>query len=173
MAGSMPGFNFSSNTTKPGGNAPIAYAYTPNTVQLDQAVHLFRPVSRYGADRPCRLGLAALRHLRRELPLHHVLRDLGSYQLLKQRRQRLRLPMLYGELFIPYVAEGLMIRVGRYISMPDIEAQLAPNNYMYTHSMTYSFDNYTNDGLQATLAGNKNLITQFGVCVGTEAPIWH
>src|SRR5262245_58323543 len=32
------GFNISSNSVKPGGNAPIAYAYTPNTVQLDQAV---------------------------------------------------------------------------------------------------------------------------------------
>jgi hypothetical protein len=33
-----PGFNISSNSQRPGGNFPIAYAYTPNTVQLDQAV---------------------------------------------------------------------------------------------------------------------------------------
>src|ERR1035438_10417282 len=34
-----PGGNFSSNTLrKPGGNAPINYAYIPNTIQLDQAV---------------------------------------------------------------------------------------------------------------------------------------
>ncbi|MBV8393446.1 MAG: hypothetical protein JOY81_09730, partial [Alphaproteobacteria bacterium] len=32
------GFNLSTNQTQPGGNAPIGYAYTPNTVQLDQAV---------------------------------------------------------------------------------------------------------------------------------------
>ena len=36
-----PGFNVSSNSVKPGGNAPINYAYTPNTVQLDQAVLYF------------------------------------------------------------------------------------------------------------------------------------
>ena len=47
-------------------------------------------------------------------------------------------PMVYGELYIPQVAEGLMFRVGRYISVPDIEAQLAPNNYTYTHSLTYT-----------------------------------
>ena len=52
------------------------------------------------------------------------------------------------------VAEGLMIRFGRYISIPDIEAQLAPNNYMYSHSMTYTFDNFTNTGVQATVAVN-------------------
>ena len=32
-----PAANISSNTVKPGGNAPAAYDYTPNTVQLDQA----------------------------------------------------------------------------------------------------------------------------------------
>ena len=59
--------------------------------------------------------------------------------------------MVYGELYHPQVAEGLMIRVGRYISVPDIEAQLAPNNYMYSHSLTYAYDNYTNTGIQTTL----------------------
>ena len=32
------GGNFSTNTVKPGGNWPAGYMYTPNTVQLDQAV---------------------------------------------------------------------------------------------------------------------------------------
>jgi hypothetical protein len=78
-------------------------------------------------------------------------------------------PMLYGELFIPQVMEGLMLRLGRYISLPDIEAQLAPNNYMYTHSLTYAYDNYTNEGLQSSLAVTPNIILQFGISVGTEA----
>jgi len=39
--------------------------------------------------------------------------------------------MMYGELYIPQVAEGLMIRVGRYISLPDIEAQLGPEQLHY------------------------------------------
>ena len=32
------GGNISTNSVKPGGNAPAAYDYTPNTIQLDQAV---------------------------------------------------------------------------------------------------------------------------------------
>jgi hypothetical protein len=66
------------------------------------------------------------------------------------------MPMAYGEAFIPQVMEGLLVRFGRYIPRPDIEAQLAPNTYMYTPPMTYTFDNYTNLGLQATLAVTKN-----------------
>jgi hypothetical protein len=66
-----------------------------------------------------------------------------------------------------------MLRFGRYISIPDIEAQLAPNNYMYSHSMTYTFDNYTNTGIDATLAVTKNWMVQAGLTVGTEAMPWH
>ena len=36
-----PGINLISNSTRPGGNFPISYTYTPNTVQLDQAVLYF------------------------------------------------------------------------------------------------------------------------------------
>jgi opacity protein-like surface antigen len=35
------GGNISTNTVRPGGNAPAAYDFTPNTVQLDQAVLYF------------------------------------------------------------------------------------------------------------------------------------
>jgi hypothetical protein len=55
--------------------------------------------------------------------------------------------------------EGSLVRFGRYIPLPDIEAQLAPNSYMYTPSMTYTYDNYTNSGLQATLALTKTCFT--------------
>ena len=44
---------------------------------------------------------------------------------------------------------------------------------MYTHSMAYSFDNYTNTGLQATYAVTKNLFLQFGVTVGSDTMPWN
>jgi Putative beta-barrel porin-2, OmpL-like. bbp2 len=99
---------------------------------------------------------------------------LWSYQLLNQNKNNgYDMPMAYGEVFLPGVMEGLMIRFGRYISIPDIEAQLAPNNYMYSHSMTYTFDNYTNTGIETTLAVTKNWMLQAGLTAGTEAMPWH
>jgi hypothetical protein len=50
---------------------------------------------------------------------------------------------------------------------------LAPNNYLYTHSLTYTYDNYTNTGIQTTLAVTKNLFLQVGINDGTETPLWH
>ena len=168
-----PGFNVSSNTTRPGGNAPMAYIYTPNTIQLDQlVVYLDRfpdTVQTDHIDWGLRLSAIYGENYR-----YTTSYGLASYQLLKDNKVNgYDFPMLYGELFVPQIGEGLMLRLGRYISLPDIEAQLGPNNYMYTHSMTYTFDNYTNEGLQATLAVTKNFFVQAGVSAGTEAALWH
>jgi hypothetical protein len=167
------GGNVSSNTTRPGGNAPIAYQYTPNTVQLDQLVfyaeRLPDTVQTDHIDWGFRLSALYGENYR-----YTTSYGLASYQLLKDNKVNgYDFPMLYGEVYVPQIADGLNIRVGRYISIPDIEAQLAPNNYMYSHSMTYSFDNYTNEGVLASLAVAKNLIVQVGVSMGTEATLWH
>ncbi len=39
--------------------------------------------------------------------------------------------MYYVDCWFPQIAEGENVRVSRYISIPDIEAQLAPNNLTY------------------------------------------
>ena len=146
-----------------GGNAPAAYGYNPNTVQLDQAVlyieRLPDTVQKDHVDWGFRLAPIYGENYR-----YTTAYGLLSYQLLNQNKNNgYDMPMAYGEVFIPQVMEGLMVRFGRYISIPDIEAQLAPNNYMYSHSMTYTFDNYTNTGIEATLAATKNWIFQAGV----------
>src|SRR5271168_651548 len=166
------GGNVSTSTVK-GGNAPAAYDYNPNTVQLDQAVvyieRLPDTVQKDHIDWGFRISPIYGENYR-----YTTAYGLFSSQLLNQNLNNgFDIPQAYGEIFIPQVLDGLMIRIGRYISIPDIEAQLAPNNYMYTHSLTYTFDNYTNTGVNASLAATKNWILQLGVTVGTEAMPWH
>jgi hypothetical protein len=166
------GGNISNNTVR-GGNAPAAYDYNPNTVQLDQAVIYFErlpdTVQKDHIDWGFRIA-----PIYGETYRYTTAYGLWSNQLLNQNKNYgYDLPMAYGEVFIPQVMEGLMVRFGRYISIPDIEAQLAPNNYMYSHSMTYTFDNFTNTGILATLAVTKNWMVQLGVNVGTESMPWH
>ena len=167
------GGNVSTNTVKPGGNWPAAYMYTPNTMELDQGViyieRLPDTVQKDHIDWGFRFSALWGENYR-----YTTAYGLASYQLLNHNLVNgYDFPMVYGELYIPFVADGLLLRFGRFISLPDIEAQLAPNNYMYSHSMAYSFDNYTNTGLQATLALTKNWFVQLGATVGTEAMPWH
>jgi hypothetical protein len=164
------GFNVSSNSVHPGGNAPVAYAYTPNTAQLDQAVLYFERVPDTVQTDHIDWGFRLSAIYGVDYRYTQSYSPITTDQYLKKNNvYGYDFPMVYGEIYIPQVAEGLMIRVGRYISVPDIEAQLAPNNYMYTHSLTYAVDNYTNEGIQTTLALTKNLLVQLGVNVGTEA----
>jgi len=166
------GGNYSSNN-KPGGNAPAAYDYEPRRIQLDQAVvyvertpdtvqqdHIdwgFRISGIYGVDYRYTTSLGIF-----------------SNQLVKHNKDYgYDMPMVYGEIYFPKVAQGLILRFGRFISAPDIEAQLAPNNYMYSHSMTYTYDNYTNTGLIATLALTKNWIVQGAITDGSETALWN
>jgi len=168
------GFNLSSNDVKPGGNFPAAYMFTPKTAQLDQAVvyieRLPDTVQKDHIDWGFRVSAMYGENYR-----YTTAYGLASYQLLGHNLYNgYDFPMLYGEVYFPQVAgEGLMVRFGRFISLPDIEAQLAPNNYMYSHSLAYGYDNYTNTGIQTTWALSKNLFVQLGLTVGTEAMPWH
>jgi hypothetical protein len=66
------------------------------------------------------------------------------------------------------VVQGLNIRIGRYISLPDIEAQLAPDNYTYSHSLLYTYDAYTQTGVNATLLMSPHWTLQLGVSGGND-----
>jgi hypothetical protein len=167
------GGNISSNGTRPGGNFPISYMYTPNTAQLDQAVIYYERVPDTVQSDHVDWGFR-LSAIYGENYRYTTAYGLASYQLLNHNLVNgYDFPMEYGEVFFPQLGDGFLVRFGRYISVPDIEAQLAPNNYMYSHSMTYTFDNYTNTGGQTTLAVTPNWFVQLGVSVGTESLPWH
>jgi hypothetical protein len=76
--------------------------------------------------------------------------------------------MFYLDFYFPHVADGMILRLGRYISLPDIEAQLAPNNYTYTHSLTYTYDCYTQTGANATIKLSDHWTVQLGLSPGCE-----
>jgi opacity protein-like surface antigen len=171
-----PGFNISTAHSLPGaliaGNNPVAYSYTPNVFQLDQFVTIIERVPDEVQQDHWDWGFR-LSPLYGETYRYTTAGGLWSTQLQKWNKfAGYDIPMIYGELYIPGIFDGVNIRAGRYISLPDIEAQLAPNNYMYSHSMTYAYDNYTNTGFIASLQVDKNFMLQAGLSFGTEAMPW-
>jgi hypothetical protein len=170
------GMNVSTSSARPYGNLPAAYAEVPNTFQLDQLTlyiertpdtiqrdHFdwgFRLTNLYGLD--YRFTTA---------------QGYFSQQLLNNPKANGSIGnkygydpvMMYVDLYFPKVAQGLDVRIGRYISLPDIEAQLAPNNYTYTHSLTYTYDCYTQTGINGTVKLSNHWTVQAGLSAGCEA----
>jgi len=171
--------NFSGNisTSHPSnasqnGNFPLIYDERPNRMELNQFVvylerlpdenqteHIdwgFRISTLYGLDYRFTIS-----------------RGLFSDQLLRHNSYTgFDMPMVYFDLYVPQVFQGMNIRIGRIISEPDIEAQLAPNNLMATHSLLYGFDNYTQTGIFTTTKINDQWTIQAGLSNGTDVALW-
>jgi hypothetical protein len=166
------GFNVSTSNNGPFANAPAAYYQKSNSIQLDQATlyieripdtvqtdHFdwgFRFTSLYGLDYRFTTANGIL-----------------SNQLLSKNSSYGYDPvMAYADLYFPQVAQGMNVRIGRYISLPDIEAQLAPNNYAYSHSLLYTYDAFTQSGVNVTIKLSNHWMVQAGLSAGDDIAPW-
>jgi hypothetical protein len=97
----------------------------------------------------------------------------GSGQWVNDHRQYGFDPTLeYVDIYIPQIAQGMNVRIGRFISVPGIEAQLAPNNYIFSHSLLYAIDPFTDTGLMGTVKLNDRWLVQLGITAGHDVAPW-
>jgi hypothetical protein len=165
----QPSFNASTSRHS---NYPVTYDVYPNRLQLDQAVVYIERVPDSVQTDHVDWGFR-IANLYGENYRFTTMNGVLSDQLLKNNHRAGYDPvMAYGDLYIPQVAEGMNVRLGRFISVPDIEAQLAPNNYMYTHSLLYSIDPYTDIGMMTTTKLNDQWMYQIGVTAGHDTAPW-
>ena len=164
-----PSVNF---TTSAKSNAPVANDVYSNRFELSQAVvyierlpdtvqrdHFdwgFHLTGLYGADYRFTTGKGYFSH--QWLVLH---RQYGFDPALE-----------YLDLYFPRIGQGTNIRIGRYISIPGVEAQLAPNNYLFSHSLLYSIDPFTDTGVLATTKLNDQWLVQVGLSGGHDVALW-
>jgi hypothetical protein len=153
-------------------NAPAAYDIYANRFELDQAVLYIERIP--DGVQPTHLDWGF--HLSGLFGTSYRFTTNEGYfsqQLLDQHRQYGFDPVLeYFDLYVPQVADGLNIMVGRFISVPGIEAQLAPNNYIYTHSLLYSIDPFTDTGIMATVKLNDLWLLQLGLTASHDVAPW-
>ena len=171
--------NFSGNisTSHPSnksenGNFPLVYDIRPNRMELNQIVlYLERLPDENQTDHiDWGFRISALYGLDYRFTFS---RGWFSDQLLKHDSYYgFDTPMVYFDLYIPQIFQGMNIRIGRIISEPDIEAQLAPNNLMASHSLLYGFDDYCHEGIFTTTKINDQWTIQAGIDTGTDVAIW-
>jgi hypothetical protein len=150
----------------------MSYNVIPNTVQLDQAVLRFErqpdTVQTQHTDWGFRLSNVYGIDYR-----FTTSQGWWSDQLLKRNQiAGYDLPEVYGILYLPKVGQGTTVQIGRYISPPDIEAQLAPNNFLYSHSVMFTFDCYTQTGVLFTTKLSNYWTILYGLHSGDDVAPW-
>jgi Putative beta-barrel porin-2, OmpL-like. bbp2 len=165
------GFNLSTSRGA-NGNAPAGYDFNANAAQLNQAVvyiermvdttqqdHIdwgFRIIGMYGTDY-------------REVTMQGIFSDV----LTKQNSLYGYTPAnFYFDLYIPWVGQGSDIRVGRYTTLGDIEADLDYQNPFDTHSLYYTYDPFTQFGVVWSTRLTKNWTVQIGVNASSDVAPW-
>ena len=161
-------FNFS---TSGHNNFPLSYDIFPNKIELNQAVVYVERLPDTVQNTHFDYGY----HFTAFYGIDYrftTAKDYFSQQLLKFNRQYGFDPVLeYFDLYFP-VKEGLNIRIGRFLSVPGIEAQLAPNNYNMTHSLLYTIDPFTDTGIIGTLKLTKQWTVQLGLSASHDIAPW-
>jgi hypothetical protein len=154
-------------------NTPDAYWVKPNNFGLDQAVLQFRRIvdsvqqdhfdwgfrfaSIYGID--YRYTISGGWGLEQE-QIHNLLNGWDPVEA-------------YFDFYMPGFLGGTELRVGRWISCPDIESQYSIDNYLGSHSILFSYDTYTVTGIMLSQKINDNFQTQLGVHAGTDMAPWY
>jgi len=153
-------------------NAPSAYDVYANTIQLDQGALYFEKYPNTAQKEHFDWGYRVTLLYGTDYRFTTAKGMLSQQLLLKDSQYGFDPVMLYYDFYFPKVAQGMNIRVGRYVSLPDIEAQLAPNNYSYSHSILYTYDCYTQTGLVGTVKVNDHLTVQAGISPGCDVMPW-
>ena len=153
-------------------NAPAAYDVYSNVIQLDQAALYFERIENTAQKDHFDWGyrVTALYGTDYRFTTSHGM--LSQQLLVKNAQYGFDPVMFYYDAYFPKVADGMVLRIGRYISLPDIEAQLAPNNYTYSHSLLYTYDCYTQFGANATVKLNDHWTVQAGISPGCDTMPW-
>jgi hypothetical protein len=154
-------------------NSPFSYWLRPNTVDMDQAVfrfernldsvqtdHIdwgFRSTYLYGIDYRY---MTSGGWFSNQLLKHN---DLYGFDPTEQ----------YIDIYVPWMAQGMILRVGRWIACPDIETQFAPDNYMGSHSILFTFDTYTQTGAMLTFKLSDQWTAQAAIFPGTDMAPWY
>jgi hypothetical protein len=74
----------------------------------------------------------------------------------------------YGEAYIPTVARGMDVKVGRFFAQYGVEANDAPSNALASHAYTFIYDPFTHTGVLTTTKLTDEWSVQAGGVLGSD-----
>jgi hypothetical protein len=160
-------------STSKNSNTPGSYWIRPNTMDVDQALIRFeRNLDSVQTDH-IDWGF----RLTQDYGIDYRYFTAGGWfsdQLLKHNfLYGYDMTEVYADIYVPWVAQGMILRVGRWIACPDIETQFSVDNYMGSHSLLFTFDTYTQTGVMGTWMLDKQWTVQAAIHAGTDMAPWY
>ena len=154
-------------------NLPTAYWVVPNSFQLDQFLLKFEREIDWVQTDHIDWGFKST-HLYGIDYRFTTAGGVFSQQLLYHNQLYGYDPVeFWAEVYIPRIFEGFVIRCGRWIACPDIEAQYAPDNYLASHSILFAYDTYTQTGCMFSCQVNQRNMIQGAIQAGTDMAPWY
>jgi hypothetical protein len=164
-----PSVNWSTSRNS---NIPMVYNIVPNKLELSQAILIFERMTDSNQTDHVDWGFKVTNLYGIDYR-YTTAKGWFSDQLLKHNHLYGWDPLqLYLDIYFPGIAQGMILRVGRYISPIDIEAQLSPENYLYTHSVMYSVDPYTFTGIQGIFQLSDRWFAMTAIHAGNDMAPW-
>jgi hypothetical protein len=153
-------------------NIPEVYNIVPNKLEMSQVILIFERMTDSNQTDHVDWGFKVTNLYGIDYR-YTTAKGWFSDQLLKHNHLYGWDPLqLYFDLFFPHIAQGMILRVGRYISPIDIEAQLSPENYLYSHSTMYSVDPYTFTGIQGIFRLSDRWFFMSAIHAGNDMAPW-
>jgi hypothetical protein len=139
-------------------NAPAAYDVFSNQIQLDQAALYFERVENTAQKDHFDWGYRVTLLYGTDYRFTTAHGILSQQLLVKNAEYGFDPVMVYYDAYFPKVAQGM--------------AQLAPNNYSYSHSILYTYDCYTQTGVNASVKLDDHWTVQGGLSAGCDTAPW-
>jgi hypothetical protein len=153
-------------------NSPMSYDLVPNRPELDQVIIRVERDPNTEQTKHPDWGFLVDNIYGIDYR-YTIAKGIFSNQLLKNNNLYGYDPaQCYGLLYVPQVAQGMLIKVGRFISPADIEAQWAPDNYLFSHSLMFTVDPYTFTGINTTIRLQKRFQIELGLHAGNDMAPW-
>jgi len=164
-----PGANISSSKQS---NAPTSYDIIPNSVNLDQIGLKFDLQPNTIQNDKIKAGFLVTLIFGTDYRYTTGKGYFSKQLLIYNNKYGFDPTEMYGLIYFPKVADGLLLKLGRFISPADIEAQWATDNYLYSHSLMFTVDPYTFTGIQATIKLGSFWQLELGLHAGNDVAPW-
>ncbi len=164
-----PSYNVSSSNSS---NIPMSFDIVPNKLVLDQFVLTAERLPNTLQTQNIDFGFKIMNILGIDYR-YTIAQGIFSSQLYQNNNLYGDDPLeFFGQIYIPHIAEGMLITIGRYSSPTDIESSLAPFSNFLTHALTMTYDAYTETGINTVVQLNKQINILLGFHGGINMAPW-